>query len=95
MANQNCGKLVYCTRTVPEMNSVMEELGVVLGYRSEQLKLDRENNNAAVGGDAVSSQQGLLGDVNMADANNNNASSPTPKKRKRIYGPKKNNNAAC
>ena len=95
MANPNCGKLVYCTRTVPEMNSVMEELGVVLGYRSEQLKLDRENTDAAVGGDAVSSQQGLLGDVNMADAdnNNNNASSPKPKKRKRIYGPKKSNNA--
>lgn len=95
MANPNCGKLVYCTRTVPEMNSVMEELGVVLGYRSEQLKLDRENNNAAAGGegDDVSSQQGLLGDVNMADANNNNASSPKPKKRKRIYGPKKSNNA--
>ena len=93
MANPNCGKLVYCTRTVPEMNSVMEELGVVLGYRSEQSKLDRESNSAADGSDAVSSQQGLLGDVNMADADNNNASSPKPKKRKRIYGPKKSSNA--
>ncbi|EED91935.1 nucleotide excision repair protein ERCC2 [Thalassiosira pseudonana CCMP1335] len=37
LANPNCGKLVYCTRTVPEMNSVMEELGTVLAYRSEQL----------------------------------------------------------
>lgn len=34
------GKLVYCTRTVPEMNAVMKELGVVLKYRMEQLELD-------------------------------------------------------
>eukprot|EP00580_Thalassiosira_gravida_P018371 CAMPEP_0201675860 /NCGR_PEP_ID=MMETSP0494-20130426/40549_1 /ASSEMBLY_ACC=CAM_ASM_000839 /TAXON_ID=420259 /ORGANISM="Thalassiosira gravida, Strain GMp14c1" /LENGTH=105 /DNA_ID=CAMNT_0048158427 /DNA_START=12 /DNA_END=325 /DNA_ORIENTATION=- len=41
MANpNNCGKLVYCTRTVPEMNSVMEELGVVLSYREERMRLD-------------------------------------------------------
>jgi len=36
-ANPSAGKLVYCTRTVPEMNSVMEELATVLAYRSEQL----------------------------------------------------------
>lgn len=36
-ANPSAGKLVYCTRTVPEMNSVMEELATVLQYRSEQL----------------------------------------------------------
>ena len=41
------GKLVYCTRTVPEMNSVMEELGVVLAYRMDQLRLagDIENTD--------------------------------------------------
>lgn len=43
-ANPSAGKLVYCTRTVPEMNSVMEELGIVLAYRAEQLRL-QENPN--------------------------------------------------
>jgi DNA excision repair protein ERCC-2 len=38
-ANPSAGKLVYCTRTVPEMNSVMEELATVLNYRAEQLRL--------------------------------------------------------
>ncbi len=32
---KSAGKLVYCTRTVPEMNAVMEELGVVLRYREK------------------------------------------------------------
>ena len=36
-ANPSAGKLVYCTRTVPEMNSVMEELATVLAYRAEQV----------------------------------------------------------
>jgi Rad3-related DNA helicase len=39
-ANPSAGKLVYCTRTVPEMNSVMEELATVLTYHAEQLKHD-------------------------------------------------------
>jgi Rad3-related DNA helicase len=38
-ANPSAGKLVYCTRTVPEMNHVVEELGTVLAYRAEQLAL--------------------------------------------------------
>jgi len=38
-ANPSVGKLVYCTRTVPEMNHVVEELGTVLSYRAEQLQL--------------------------------------------------------
>ena len=51
LAHENCGKLVYCTRTVPEMNSVMEELGSVLGYREDVLREEREraanaNNNS-------------------------------------------------
>jgi DNA excision repair protein ERCC-2 len=41
-ANPSVGKLVYCTRTVPEMNSVVEELGTVLSYRAEQLQLQRQ-----------------------------------------------------
>lgn len=36
-ANPSAGKLVYATRTVPEMNHVMEELAVVLDYRAKEL----------------------------------------------------------
>lgn len=46
-ANPSSGKLVYCTRTVPEMNSVMEELATVLNYRAEKLSASEalnENN---------------------------------------------------
>jgi len=53
-ANPSAGKLVYCTRTVPEMNAVMEELGTVLAYRAKELGVDGvtetnapENENAS------------------------------------------------
>ena len=36
-ANPSTGKLIYCTRTVPEMNHVMEEMATVLAYRSKEL----------------------------------------------------------
>jgi Rad3-related DNA helicase len=44
-ANPGAGKLVYCTRTVPEMNAVMEELGVVLAYRAKELNQSMYNHN--------------------------------------------------
>eukprot|EP00581_Thalassiosira_minuscula_P008306 CAMPEP_0183703302 /NCGR_PEP_ID=MMETSP0737-20130205/1090_1 /TAXON_ID=385413 /ORGANISM="Thalassiosira miniscula, Strain CCMP1093" /LENGTH=855 /DNA_ID=CAMNT_0025930027 /DNA_START=259 /DNA_END=2826 /DNA_ORIENTATION=- len=88
-ANPSCGKLVYCTRTVPEMNSVMEELGVVLSYRAEQLRLDQ---NAAAADPPPSSGDASANDVEMKDSNDNkNEETPSnkkPRKRKRIYGPK-------
>jgi DNA excision repair protein ERCC-2 len=40
-SNPGTGKLIYCTRTVPEMNHVMEELGTVLSYRADQLRLSQ------------------------------------------------------
>ena len=108
MANPNCGKLVYCTRTVPEMNSVMEELGTVLSYRSEQLKLDGNDGEDGDTGDGASNTpRGLLesaaassgGDVDMTNASTETTTStsspssqPQRKKRKRIYGPKKKTN---
>ena len=108
MANPNCGKLVYCTRTVPEMNSVMEELGTVLSYRSEQLKLDGNDGEDGDTGDGASNTpRGLLesaaassgGDVDMTNASTETSTStsspssqPQRKKRKRIYGPKKKTN---
>mmetsp|Transcript_25477 Transcript_25477/g.53805 ORF Transcript_25477/g.53805 Transcript_25477/m.53805 type:complete len:858 (+) Transcript_25477:326-2899(+) len=90
-ANPSCGKLVYCTRTVPEMNSVMEELGVVLSYRAEQLRLDQ---NAAAADPPPSSGDASANDVEIKDSNDNNnkneetSSNKKPRKRKRIYGPK-------
>ena len=59
-ANPGAGKLVYCTRTVPEMNSVMEELATVLAYRAEQLGLQEGTNDGSAEADAD-------GDVPMAD----------------------------
>ena len=86
MANPNCGKLIYCTRTVPEMNSVMEELGTVFNYRSEQLKLDRETA-------AASNTQQAEDDV-MMDVDNSQQQQQKQqqqqRKRKRIYAPKQN-----
>ena len=49
-ANPSTGKLVYCTRTVPEMNHVMEELGTVLAYRAEELQ--KQHEQPASDGDA-------------------------------------------
>jgi DNA excision repair protein ERCC-2 len=86
----DCGKLVYCTRTVPEMNSVMEELGTVLSYREEVLRMEREGEVAAAA-DTTSS------DINTNSANS--SSSTSTKKRPRIYrnnklGPAPHNNGA-
>lgn len=51
-ANPSAGKLVYCTRTVPEMNAVMEELGTVLAYRAKELGcLNHEIMSTATGVD--------------------------------------------
>lgn len=36
-AHPEVGKLIYCTRTVPEMMKCIEELKRVIGYRAEQL----------------------------------------------------------
>ncbi|KAL9180696.1 hypothetical protein ACHAXT_011149 [Thalassiosira profunda] len=96
MAKPDCGKLVYCTRTVPEMNSVMEELGTVLQYRSEQMRLDREAASAAgaavpqpQSGEAASSAMDIEEAAGSnADARTSARQSPG-RKRKRVYGPKK------
>lgn len=36
-AHPEVGKLIYCTRTVPEMMKCIEELKRVIGYRRKQL----------------------------------------------------------
>ena len=104
LAHPNCGKLVYCTRTVPEMNSVMEELGVVLGYREEERMREEQEaaaaaggqNNIEDGGAAAASGENANNDDNMevdGDDNDENTSESNqqgqqPRKRKRIYGAK-------
>ncbi len=57
----SAGKLVYCTRTVPEMNHVMEELATVLAYRAEQLHLHEEQEQLQ------QQQQQQTVDVDMED----------------------------
>jgi len=98
MANPNdCGKLVYCTRTVPEMNSVMEELGVVLGYRAEMLRLERESTATAeaamIVSDVPTSGDGIDATTsNDATQQQQQRQRRQPKKRKRVYGPKTKTN---
>lgn len=48
-ANPGAGKLVYCTRTVPEMNHVMEELATVLAYRADELGRQQEAEIQPIG----------------------------------------------
>lgn len=61
-ANPSAGKLVYCTRTVPEMNHVVEELGIVLAYRAEQLEVQRQKEQQQ-----QRQQEQGQGDVDMED----------------------------
>lgn len=79
-ANPSAGKLVYCTRTVPEMTSVMEELAVVLAYREEQLALAAEQNQA---GEDQDMEDMTGGGQTSAQASGESSSSPPPSKRPR------------
>ena len=90
-ANPSAGKLVYCTRTVPEMNHVVEELGTVLAYRAEQLRLEQQQQQgesttldvdmedaAAAAGD---------GNTEKGTPSNGDANSGSPRKKpRRIVG---------
>jgi len=68
MAHPNtCGKLVYCTRTVPEMNSVMEELGVVLKYREERMRADLDGGASEDAVDATTSSASAAVVVSRGD----------------------------
>ncbi|KAA0162931.1 hypothetical protein FNF28_04487 [Cafeteria roenbergensis] len=40
LAHPETGKLIYCTRTVPEMTKAVEELKRVVAYRHEELRKD-------------------------------------------------------
>lgn len=47
-ANHDIGKLVYCTRTVPEMEKALEELKIVVEFRSRILE-ERETSGCSSG----------------------------------------------
>lgn len=73
-AHPKTGKLIYCTRTVPEMNHVMEELGVVLEYRAEQLGLSsRQPMETNYNTDAANSHTASM-DIEDSGAWSENAS---------------------
>lgn len=79
-ANPSAGKLVYCTRTVPEMNHVVEELGTVLAYRAEQLALAEQQQSQDV-------EMEDIGAENGGSAPPDSGGAAKPKKRpKRIVG---------
>jgi DNA excision repair protein ERCC-2 len=51
-AHPDCGKLIYCTRTVPEMVKCMEELKRVVEYRRTELASGAATGGAGAGGGA-------------------------------------------
>jgi DNA excision repair protein ERCC-2 len=90
-SNPSAGKLVYCTRTVPEMNHVVEELGTVLAYRAEQLELydldSQQQQNVDM--EDISQNGAAPGLVESSTHNVNSDGSkgqPPRKKPKRIRG---------
>ena len=90
-ANPSVGKLVYCTRTVPEMNSVVEELGTVLSYRAEQLQLQRQEQGTGQNVDmedqiANSSSSQQREDENRQSTSNQESQQPIQKKPRKIRG---------
>ena len=46
---ETIGKLIYCTRTIPEMEKVLEELKVLETYRDEEFGQSRAQKMLAVG----------------------------------------------
>jgi Rad3-related DNA helicase len=83
-ANPSAGKLIYCTRTVPEMNHVMEELATVLAYRAQELEKQQETESIP-SGDVEDAAGGTKEDNPQS---NDTESSPTRKKPRRIYSGK-------
>lgn len=86
-ANPTAGKLVYCTRTVPEMNHVMEELGTVLAYRADML-LQQEQENTNVSMDVEESHAV----ASAPEVESSASSSPAKKKARRVYNRRGKNN---
>ena len=85
-AHPERGKLVYCTRTVPEMDSVMIELGVVLSYREECLNADDSSNNPSAGSadnDVNANKDVSNDDIDRDNDSGNDNGNDSRKKKKR------------
>ncbi|CAB9525319.1 transcription factor complex helicase XPD subunit [Seminavis robusta] len=84
-AKPSTGKLIYCTRTVPEMNHVMEELATVLDYRAKELaKAENQDERQAVGSESIEDMGG--GQQAAAEGSHEELSPPKKKPRKVING---------
>ena len=104
-ANPSAGKLVYCTRTVPEMNAVMEELGTVLAYRAKELGVDgvtdtnapaNANSNSNEDASTETAVRSGAAPMDIEDSAGASASAPTSQKRgnkrRRTYNRKSKRN---
>jgi Rad3-related DNA helicase len=94
-ANPSAGKLVYCTRTVPEMNSVVEELGVVLAYRAKELNEDGINNTMFNSTSGSNNNGAVPMDIEdtVVSSDANIAAPPTTSSSSSSSNSKKSNNA--
>ena len=59
-AHPDTGKLVYCTRTVGEMEKTMEEVKRVLAYRARSLAEERGEDGEAAGARALGAESDSL-----------------------------------
>jgi DNA excision repair protein ERCC-2 len=71
-AHPGTGKLVYATRTVPEMNHVMQELSVVLSYRAQCL--NQQASRQGQSDDHTPSSSGVRKKPRRVYSNTTNAS---------------------
>ena len=58
LAHPEAGKLIYCTRTVPEMTKAMNELKRVIGYRAAELAADYARDRKAAEAMSVAESAG-------------------------------------
>jgi DNA excision repair protein ERCC-2 len=91
-ANPSAGKLIYCTRTVPEMNHVMEELATVLAYRTQELQRQEEQQSETIENQAPDPAVEASTDIENIDSGSpprknvsNDDNSHVVKKPRRVY----------
>ena len=61
--HEKVGKCIYCTRTVPEMDQVMNELNVVVNYRNRMLSTTTDTTTTSTSSSSSKPQrsEGILG----------------------------------
>ncbi|OII73955.1 DNA repair related protein [Cryptosporidium ubiquitum] len=55
LVHPNMGKLIYCTRTVPEMEKALQELKIVIEYCKKEIENDKIKSEVALRGENESS----------------------------------------